>query len=173
MNLNDYLKQDRTRTQSAFITFKENGETKYLRFLYESGGDTIGHDIVTRRKHWNAETKKYEYGTEQGTLTCTLDAIEYDADGSNPRRVKWDRSAYFCSNTLIPMWKNYPRIIDGVWRITASNPTTMEATYTLFPVMNADSIKYPIDLQEEKDAAPAVKASPTPAATPGNKYWEA
>lgn len=173
MNLSDYVKMDKGRSRGQFISFEKTGDTKYLRFMYESGGETIGQDIKIRRKFYNQETGKYEYDTPEGTLTCVLECIEYDADGSNPRRVRWERSAYFCANTLIPMWSNYPRIMDGVWKVTATNPRTRDATYTLFPVTNADTIKYPIDLPDEpaEEKVPPKKKEPKPAA-PAKKYWE-
>ena len=153
MNLAEYEKLDTGSSASRgdFIGFEKTGDTRYLRFMYESGGENMGADIPTRRKKWD------------------------EADGSNPRRVRWERSAYFCKNTLLPMWKNYPRIIDGVWKVTATNPKTMDASYALFPVMGADTIKYPIieDKKEEKkeEAKPAQPTAPA-AEAPRKKYWE-
>lgn len=177
MNLADYTKMD---TQSGdrgdFIKFEKTGETRYLRFCYNSGGDNIGSDIPMRRKKWDPTQNKYVYDTEDGSLTCVLECIEYDEDGSNPRRVRWERSAYFCQNTLIPMWKNYAHIIDGVWKVTATNPGTLDAAYSLFPVMNADTIKYPIIEGEKKEAKlePIQEPTETKPAEPAprKKYWE-
>lgn len=173
MNLAEYEKLE-AASASEYLGFKENGETHYLRFLYTSGGETMGEDIEVRRKKWNDETKKFEYDTPDGQLIAALKCIEYDADGKNPRFVIWERSAYFCKNTLLPMWKNYPRIIDGVWKVTASNPKTIDASYSLFPVMNADTITYPIiedriSVAEEAPAAEPVPEAPKPAK---KKYWE-
>lgn len=179
MNLADYAKLDTGRgsgDRGEFISFEKTGDTKYLRFMYESGGEKMGEDIPTRRKKWDDAQHKYIYDTEDGTQMCVLDCIEYDEDGKNPRRVRWERSAYFCKNTLLPMWKNYPRIIDGVWKVTATNPKTMDASYSLFPVMNADTIKYPIIEVEKKEAtkeAPKAEPAAQPAApAPKKKYWE-
>lgn len=171
MNLSDYEKLDAV---SNYLNFKETGETHYLRFLYTSGGDAMGEDIEIRRKKWNDEKKKYEYDTPDGQLVASLKCIEYDADGKNPRVVIWERSAYFCKNTLLPMWKNYPRIIDGVWKITATNPKTMDATYALFPVMGADTTKYPIIEENIPVKAPAeVPDAPAQPVKPAKKkYWE-
>lgn len=172
MNLSDYAKMDKGGSRGQFIGFEKTGDTKYLRFMYESGGETIGQDIKTRRKFFNPETNKYEYDTPEGTLSCVLECIEYDADGSNPRKVRWERSAYFCANTLIPMWANYPRIMDGVWKVTATSPKTRDATYTLFPVTNADTIKFPIDLPDEPEEAKATPKEEPKAPAPTKKYWE-
>ena len=183
MNLAEYEKLDNERSSRGdFIGFEKTGDTRYLRFMYESGGENMGADIPTRRKKWDEVAHKYVYDTEDGQLMCVLNCIEYDADGSNPRRVRWERSAYFCKNTLLPMFRNYPRIIDGVWKITATNPKTMDASYALFPVMNADTIKYPISKDEPKEegkpAEPAKEAQapqpaqPATAAPQRKKYWE-
>lgn len=183
MNLAEYKKLDNERSSRGdFIGFEKTGDTRYLRFLYESGGEQMGSDIPLRKKKWDDAQHKYVYDTEDGQQMAILDAIEYDADGSNPRRVRWERSAYFCKNTLLPMFRNYPRIIDGVWKITATNPKTMDASYALFPVMNADTIKYPIIKDEPKEegkpAEPAKEAQaqqpaqPAAAAPQRKKYWE-
>lgn len=174
MNLSDYVKMDDNRqSRGDFISFEKTGDTKYLRFMYTSGGENMGEDIPTRRKKWDDAAHKYVYDTEDGQQMCVLDCIQYDEDGSNPRRVRWERSAYFCSHTLLPMWRNYPRIIDGVWKVTATNPKTTDASYALFPVMNADTIKYPIiegEAKEEKKETPAPAQPAEPA--PRKKYWE-
>lgn len=179
MNLSDYEKLD-TSTQSSgeFIKFKKQGETRYLRFLYESGGEKMGEDIQLRRKKWDDAAQKYVYDTEDGQLMSVLNAIEYDEDGKNPRFVKWERSAYFCKNTLLPMFRNYPRIIDGVWKVTVTNPGTTDISFSLFPVMNADTVKFPIIKKEEatevKKEEEVKPKEPTPAAQPAprKKYWE-
>lgn len=172
MNLAEYEKME-TVTGGEYIKFESTGDTKYLRFMYESGGAEMGKDVEFRRKKWDDENHKYVYDTEDGQLVCSLKCIEYDADGSNPRNVIWERSAYFCKNTLLPMWKNYPRIIDGVWKVTATNPKTMDASYALFPVMNADTIKYPII---DRNSKPAEKTEQKPKEeskpAPKKKYWE-
>lgn len=178
MNLAQYEKLDTERSNTSYIRFEKTGDAKYLRFLYESGGEKMGEDVVFRKKYWDDEAKRYVYDTDQGQLVCALNCIEYDADGKNPKMVIWERSAYFCKNTLLPMWRNFPRIIDGVWKVTATNPKTKEATYALFPVANADTIKYPII--ESEESMPVVEGKPPfdtdtkeevkPAAK--KKYWE-
>ncbi len=176
MNLLDYEKID-VGGGGDYIKFEKTGDTKYLRFMYESGGEQMGADITFRRKYWDDEQKKYVYDTDKGSWMCALKAIEYDEGGANPRNVLWERSAYFCKTVLLPMWRNYPRIIDGVWKVTASNPKTMDATYSLFPVMNADTVSYPIieqtapqKEQPQEVATPA--PAPAQAPAPKKKYWE-
>lgn len=182
MDLATYAKLDQNRGE--YIKFERTGEVRYLRFLYESGGDRMGEDIIFYRKYWDPETRKYVVGTDKGQLMATLRAIEYDADGSNPRIVKWERSAYFCKTVLLPAWRNYPRIIDGVWKITATSPRTIDASYSIFPVVDADTIKYPIIEGALENAEDVVASSPAnnqgtlqrpePAEpTPRKKkYWE-
>lgn len=176
MNLADYEKLETSSGPTNYIKFEKTGDTKYLRFIYESGGEKMGEDVEFRRKFWDEENKKFVYDGPEGQLVCALKCIEYDADGKNPRLVKWERSAYFCKNVLLPMWKNYPRIIDGVWKVTATNPKTIDATYSLFPVMNADTITFPI-IKEDAKPAEAAKVQPKQEAKPAEpapkkKYWE-
>lgn len=176
MNLAEYEKLDTGTSKGDFISFEKTGDTKYLRFLYTSGGEKMGEDISIRRKKWDDVAHKYVYDTDDGTLTAVLEAIEYDVDGKNPRRVRWERSAYFCKNTLLPMFRNYPRIIDGVWKISASNPRTKDATYALFPVLDADTVKFPI-IEDEKEVKEATSTSEKEVkeevkAAPRKKYWE-
>lgn len=175
MNLADYSKMDKERPSNSgeFLTFN-HGETKYLRFLYESGGDRHGEDIKIIWKKWDDIAKKFIYEEGKGSRRTILNVIEYNEDGSNPKHARLDVSAYMCETTFLPAWKNYPRIIDGVWKVTCSNPKTKELSYSLFPVMGADAIKYPII---EAEAAPQTEKKKTkesaPAApTPKKKYWE-
>lgn len=191
INLADYAKVDRTGG-GTFIKFERTGEVRYLRFLYTSGGDRMGEDVVFYRKYWDPEQRKYIIGGDKGQLVAALKAIEYDEDGSNPRLVRWERSAYFCKTVLLPMWRNYPRIIDGVWKITATSPRTLDATYSIFPVIGADTIKYPIieEFLEDNKAttlasnkqknnstystinSPATAPEPAPTPSVKKKYWE-
>lgn len=160
MNLANYSKIEATGG-GKFIKFENTGETRFLRFLYESGGNKMGEDVVFYRKKWDDVAKKYVMNTPEGQLVAALKAIEYDEDGSNPRLVRWERSAYFCKTVLLPMWKNYPRIIDGVWKITATSPKTLDASYSVFPVMSADTIKYPIIEEVTQPESPESTASKT------------
>lgn len=163
MNLNEYAKMDEKKEfVDNYIRFENQGDTKYLRFMYKSGGEKMGEDIIFHKKYWDEEAKKFVYDGEQGTPVAALEAIEYDPDGSNPRRVRWERSASFCRNVLLPVWKEYNRICDGVWKITATaNPRTTDAKYSVFPVMSADTIKFPIieNVVETKPAEQKVQVS--------------
>nr|DAH56632.1 MAG TPA: hypothetical protein [Caudoviricetes sp.] len=176
MNLADYEKLDTKREfNDNFIKFEATGDTKYLRFMYTSGGDEMGKDVEFRRKKWDEAQHKFVYDTEDGQLITALKCIEYDADGKNPRPVRWERSAYFCKTVLLPAWRNYPRIIDGVWKVTATNPKDKTAAYSLFPVMSADTIKFPIieTVEESKPVETKVEApKPVEEVKPKKKYWE-
>ena len=180
INLADYEKLDNKREfVDNYIRFETTGEKRDLRFMYTRGGNEMGKYVEFRRKKWDEEQGKFVYDTEDGQLVCALNCIEYDEDGKNPRRVRWERSAYFCKTVLLPAWRNYPRIMDGVWKVTATNPKDKTATYSLFPVMNADTIKFPI-IEEEKPAdtaAPVKPAAPASSSVtdepkPKKKYWE-
>lgn len=180
-NLADYEKMDTVKSQ--YVKFEKTGDTKFFRFMYKSGGNEMGKDIPIRRKQWDEESRKFIYDGPTGQSVCALQCIEYDEGGGNPRKVIWERSAYFCKNVLLPMWRNYPRICDGVWKVTATTPKTIEASYSLFPVLDADTISYPIIEDEDvennagsndaKTPKKVAKEVSKPAATaPKKKYWE-
>ena len=171
MNLSEYEKLEKNNVDN-YVRFTQDAETKYLRFLYLSGGENMGEDIEVYRKKWDEAAKKYVYDAPDGQLVVALKCIEYDEGGGNPRIVRWERSAYFCKNTLLPMWKNYPRIIDGVWKVTATSPKTIDAAYALFPVLDADTVRYPII--EDSVSVPVVtrESRPADASKPKKKYWE-
>lgn len=187
MNLAEYKELDFVQSATDYIRFENTGDTKHLRFLYTSGGDKMGEDIVFRRKFWDESAHKYVWDTDEGSYVAQLQAIEYDPDGKNPRKVVWERSAYFCKTVLLPMWKNYPRIIDGVWKVSATSPRTKDASYSLFPVVDATTATYPIIEETSKaDFVPQIEPKVTPvvsvkkaeekvspAQSPAKKkYWE-
>ena len=101
MDLATYAKMEQ-HNDGEFIRFENTGDVKYLRFLYESGGENMGEDVIFYRKYWDPEARRYVVGTDEGQLMAALRAIEYDEDGSNPRLVRWERSAYFCKTVLLP-----------------------------------------------------------------------
>ncbi|NLZ54961.1 MAG: hypothetical protein GX892_17810 [Thermoanaerobacteraceae bacterium] len=79
-----------------------------------------------------------------------------------------------------------------MWKITATSPRTLDASYSVFPVIGADTIKYPIIEEFLEDNKATTLASneqknnttyspintpakaPEPAPTPSvkKKYWE-
>lgn len=171
MNLAQYSKMDKEKPTGAgeFLGF-EHGQTRYLRFLYESGGENLGEDIKIVWKKWNPETRKYDSVEGVGSRRTILNCIEYNEDGSNPRHVRLDISAYICETTFMSAWKNYNKIIDGVWKVTCSNPKTKELSYSLFPIINADVIKYPIIEKETKSET--TKETKPEGEPKKKKYWD-
>ena len=75
MNLAEYVKLDFSKGDKEYIRFETTGETRYLRFVYESGGDEMGKDVTFRRKYWDDEQKKYVYDTQEGQLVATLNVL--------------------------------------------------------------------------------------------------
>lgn len=198
MNLTQY--EQVAKDAGEFISFKAHGESKIIRFLYESGGVAMGEDIILRKKFWDETTKKYIMDDPRGSYSAVLKVALYTpkADGTFDVTVaKWDRSGAFIRDVLLPAWRNYPKISEGVWKVTASNPGTKTAAYSLFPIIDANVIKYPLPESTAPAAEDPVKAAhesannaddeapfdvdqpaaqaSTPSASPAGakkKYWE-
>lgn len=177
MNLNDY-RASKPTGQGDFIKWKENGEVKVLRFLYTSHD---GADIEVRRKKWDDVQKKYVYDTDDGTLFCVLNAVLYEK-GKDPVKVRWDRSASFTEQACNGYWAKFPRIIDGVWEVTCTNPGTKDIKFSWFPVMGADFTTYPLPegvriengqvvYEDKKVDEDSAQPEPVPQSAP-RKYWE-
>lgn len=178
MNLADYQKLPKGGS-GEFLKWTKNGESKILRFLYTSKD---GADIEVVKKCWDDVQKKYVYDTPDGKLTCVLNAVLYE-DGQPPKKVRWERSAAFTEQVCNGYWSKFPRIIDGVWEVTCTNPGTKEIKFSWFPVMGADLTTYPlpegvrieggkvisneavISTVTEQQAEPSISSAP-------KKYWE-
>lgn len=195
MNLADYSKMPKGDT-GEFLKWTKNGEVKVLRFLYTSND---GADIEVRRKYWDDEQKKYVYDTPDGKLTCVLSCVLYE-EGQKPRRVRWERSAAFTEQICNSYWCKYPRIVDGVWEVTCTNPGTKDIKFSFFPVFGADFTTHPLpegvsikdgkifmesanndtasvkaattDAVGSAPVTPASSATSTAQAPTGHKYWE-
>lgn len=179
MNLADYAARPKTGG-GEFVKWTQNGETKVLRFLYTSHD---GADIEVVKKEWDDTQKKYVYDTPNGKLTCVLDCVLYE-NGQPPKKVRWERSASFTEQVCNGYWSKFPRIIDGVWEVTCTNPQTKEIKFAWFPVMGADLTTHPLpegvsikDGQVVFAGAETASAPPPQASTPKapstpKKYWE-
>lgn len=187
MNLSEYSKQPKSSGNNGeFLKWTTNGEVKVLRFLYTSKD---GADISVVKKAWDDTQKKFVYDTPEGKLTCTLKAVLYE-DGKPPKKVRWERSAAFTEQVCNGYWSKFPRIIDGVWEVTCTNPGTKEIKFSWFPVMNADFTTHPLPegisiatdgtvvdnsntSTDDGESSPATAASDSSATTPRtSKYWE-
>lgn len=141
MNLAEFSQRPKQTGESGeFIKWTRNGESKVLRFLYTSHD---GSDIEVVKKIWDDVQKKYLYDTPDGKLTCVLNAVLYE-QGQPPKRVRWERSAAFTEQVCNGYWSKFPRIIDGVWEVTCTNPGTKEIKFAWFPIMGADLTSYPL-----------------------------
>lgn len=183
MNLADYVSRPKQSNSGEFLKWTQNGETKVLRFLYTSHD---GADIEVVKKIWSDEQKKFLYDTPDGKLTCVLHCALYerDAQGSiTVKKVRWERSANFTEQVCNGYWSKFPRIIDGVWEVTCTNPGTKDIKFAWFPVMGADLTTYPlpegiiikdgqvVDTSQPQQAPQASTPPQQQAATP-KKYWE-
>lgn len=192
MNLAQYSQMPKN-TGGEFLKWTRNGETKILRFLYTSRD---GADIPVVQKYWNETERRFIYNTPEGKPTCVLSCVLYEGQQA-PKKVRWERSAAFAEQVCNGYWSKFPRIIDGVWEVTCTNPGTKDIKFSWFPVMNADFTTHPLpegvrieDGQVVDDQAPAVStAAPTDnvippwdaptspetvvdAPTSNRKYWE-
>lgn len=188
MNLAQYMQMPKNNGNAGeFLKWTRNGESKILRFLYTSHD---GGDIEVVKKCWDDEQKKFVYDTPEGKLTCVLNAVIYE-NGQPPRKVRWERSASFTEQVCNGYWSKFPRIIDGVWEVTCTNPGTKDIKFSWFPVMGADLTSYPlpegVEIQDGRvvytEAASSSQVTPqaastpetpqaTTASTPARKYWE-
>lgn len=189
MNLADYSAMPKGNGSAGdFLKWTKNGETRVLRFLYTSHD---GSDIEVVKKCWDDEQKKYVYDTPEGKLTCVLNCVLYE-NGQPPKRVRWERSANFTEQICNGYWSKFPRIIDGVWEVTCTNPGTKEIKFSWFPVMGADLTTYPLPdgvsiqngniVYADNGSSMAQSAQGTAASSPtaqtsapttsARKYWE-
>lgn len=187
MNLSDYAKMPKA-DRADFLKWTANGEIKVIRILYDSRD---GSDIPVIFKHWDDAQKKYVVGdTVNGKLTCVLDCVLYGTvvNGvfqplpEGPKLVKWERSAAFAENACNGYWSKFPRIKDGVWEVTCTNPGTKDIKFSWFPVQGADIMTHPIPeaptpTQTPTSATagvapdtPFTPDAPTPQKT--TKYWD-
>lgn len=184
MNLADYAKQPKNSGNAGeFLKWMMNGEVKVLRFLYTSHD---GADIDVVKKCWDDTQKKFVYDTPEGKLTCSLNCVLYE-EGQPPKRVRWERSAAFTEQVCNGYWSKFPRIIDGVWEVTCTNPGTKDIKFSWFPVMGADLTTHPLPdgvsvvdgrlVYAGSDTASSIASASsqtqvnTQSSTP-RKYWE-
>lgn len=139
-----------------FIKFKAEGETKYLRFLFDDAST-----IESHQKFFNEETKQWEIDQGKGPYRITFNCVEYDKGGKNPRRVRWELSEYLYNEYLSPYVEKDLPARKNVWEIKARRPGTMEVSYVAFKVEDATELTYPIP-----EAAPQQQAQAAPAQAP-------
>lgn len=163
-----------------FITFKLEGETKIIRFLF-----TDATTIESHRKFYNEETKEWEIDGDRGSWKVLFNCVEYDKGGANPRRVRWELSEYLYNEYLSPYVEKDTPASNSVWEIKVRRPKTMDVSYIAFKVEGATEVNYPIPAvaspqqQTSKPAAAPTYAAPaaqpeqqapaTPAAEAGSE----
>lgn len=150
-----------------FIKFKSEGETKFLRFLFNDAST-----IESHRKFWDEEEKKWIIDGDKGSYRIVFNCVEYDKGGANPRRIRWEISEYLYNEYLAPYVEKDAPASKNVWEIKVRRPGTMDISYVAFKVDGATEATYPIPEVDTNaqgsSAAPA--AAPTyaqaaPAAT--------
>lgn len=173
MNLAEYRKAAaERRTNGDFIRFEKDGDIKYLRFMYKD----MDKEAQLRYKAWNPAENKYTYAdTKEGPeykAVVRMNCIQYDEDGSNPRRVTWEFSAHVVDRDLTPQLNNIKPHDTGVWKVQVNNPGEMNVKIVAFPVLNADTVKYPVDLpEEEKPEDKPTEEAPKAETEKKSKYW--
>lgn len=151
-----------------WITFKQEGETRRLRFLFNDATEVESH-----QKFWNEETREWEIDQGRGSWRVIFNCVEYDEGGANPRRVKWEVSEYLYNEYLSPYVEKDKPASKNVWDVKVRRPGTMDVSYISFKVDGATEVNYPIP---EANATPApttratsqpTKAKPAPAPVDG------
>lgn len=140
-----------------FIKFKSEGETKFLRFLFNDAST-----IESHRKFWDEEEKKWIIDGDKGSYRIVFNCIEYDKGGANPRRIRWEISEYLYNEYLAPYVEKDAPASKNVWEIKVRRPGTMDISYVAFKVDGATEATYPIP---EVDTN-AQGSSAAPAAAP-------
>lgn len=140
-----------------FIKFKSEGETKFLRFLFNDAST-----IESHRKFWNEEEKKWEIDGDRGSYRIVFNCVEYDKGGANPRRIRWELSEYLYNEYLAPYVEKDVPASKNVWEIKVRRPGTMDVSYVAFKVDGATEATYPIPEVETN----AQGSSAAPAAAP-------
>ena len=174
MNLAEYRKAvAERRANGDFIRFEKDGDVKFLRFMY----DDIKTEAVIKYKAWNPAENKYTYSDEKTSpefkAVVRMNCIQYNEDGSDPRRVTWEFSAHIVDRDLVPQLENIKPHKSGVWKVQVNNPGEMNIKIVAFPVMNADTVKFPIDLPEQEDKKEEPKPEEAKPEEPKktSKYW--
>lgn len=140
-----------------FIKFKSEGETKFLRFLFNDAST-----IESHRKFWDEEEKKWIIDGDKGSYRIVFNCIEYDKGGANPRRIRWELSEYLYNEYLAPYVEKDVPASKNVWEIKVRRPGTMDVSYVAFKVDGATEATYPIPEVETN----AQGSSSAPAAAP-------
>jgi hypothetical protein len=122
-----------------FITFKQEGEVKTIRFLF-----TDAEAIESHRKFYNEETKEWEIDGDRGSWKVLFNCVEYDEGGKNPRRVRWELSEYLYNEYLSPYVEKDNPASKNVWQIKVRRPKTMDVSYIAFRLEDATEETYPI-----------------------------
>ena len=151
-----------------FIKFKSEGETKFLRFLFNDAST-----IESHRKFWDEEEKKWIIDGDKGSYRIVFNCVEYDKGGANPRRIRWEISEYLYNEYLAPYVEKDAPASKNVWEIKVRRPGTMDISYVAFKVDGATEASYPIPEAETntQGSSSAPAAAPTyaqsaPTATP-------
>lgn len=139
-----------------FITFKAEGETKIIRFLF-----TDASAVESHRKFYNEETKEWEIDGDRGSWKALFNCVEYEQGGANPRRVRWELSEYLYNEYLSPYVEKDVPASKNVWEIKVRRPKTMDVSYIAFKLEEATEITYPIPATGSSQSAPAKVAKPT------------
>lgn len=122
-----------------FITFKVEGETKLIRFLF-----TDATNLESHRKFYNEETKEWEIDGDRGSWKVLFNCVEYDVGGKNPRKVRWELSEYLYNEYLSPYVEKDNPASKNVWEIKVRRPKTMDVSYIAFRIEEATELTYPI-----------------------------
>ncbi len=145
-----------------FIRFKQEGETRILRFLFDDATT-----IESHKKFWDEESKKWLFDDAcpagKGSYKITFNCVEYDKDGKNARRCRWEISEYLYNEYLSPYIEKTTPASQNVWEIKVRRPGTMDVSYVAFKVEGATELNYPIPEVVSNQQNEASKQAAAPA----------
>lgn len=143
-----------------FITFKQEGETRIIRFLFTDASSiesTLKYPLVK-----NEATGRWEEdNTQKGSWKVMFNCVEYDKGGVNPRRVRWELSEYLYNEYLSPYVEKDVPASKNVWEIKVRRPRTMDVSYIAFRVDEATDVNYPTPTTASQSATQPVVSKPT------------
>ena len=125
-------------TGGAYLKFTPSDNVKIVRFCYNRP-----EDIECRRKLYDPTSKKVIWDSPEGKWVTNLSVAVYKSK-SEFELMKWERSAAFARDTLLPLFEAAGgKIIDTVYKVTCSKASTLDATYSFFPLKDSENYAMP------------------------------
>lgn len=148
--------------EKGFLKFTQNDNVKVIRFLY---GAVVGVDeelgIPVRYQEFDQASKTVVYDTPNSKPTMSLKVAVYTSKNEFTV-MTWNRRAdTFGADILLPLWESAGgRICDTVYKVTCTQPGTLNAKFSFFPLKDSATYAMP-DLNAAAVAEVAQPAAPS------------